>query len=131
LQSRCRSHNSQQRRFSAAETFSEAAETEQPELDEQERARLRSYADRFNARDFDALRELLAEDVKLDILLDWPDGQIRKIRDFRFAKYITHGLTVTRLQPGAAPARVRPASGSPVHAVAAKDRALLFHRPRI
>lgn len=29
--------------------------------------RLRSYADRFNARDFDALRNLLAEDVKLDL----------------------------------------------------------------
>ena len=32
-----------------------------------ERARLRAYADRFNARDFDALRSLLAEDVRLDL----------------------------------------------------------------
>jgi RNA polymerase sigma-70 factor (ECF subfamily) len=32
-----------------------------------EQIRLRSYADRFNARDFDALRDLLAEDVKLDL----------------------------------------------------------------
>ncbi len=32
-----------------------------------ERARLRDYADRFNARDFDALRALLAEDVRLDL----------------------------------------------------------------
>jgi RNA polymerase sigma-70 factor (ECF subfamily) len=32
-----------------------------------ERARLRAYADRFNARDFDALRALLAEDVRLDL----------------------------------------------------------------
>ena len=30
-------------------------------------ARLRAYADRFNARDFDALRDLLAEDVRLDL----------------------------------------------------------------
>ena len=30
-------------------------------------ARLRAYADRFNARDFDALRGLLAEDVRLDL----------------------------------------------------------------
>ena len=33
----------------------------------QERSRLRAYADRFNARDFDALRALLAEDVRLDL----------------------------------------------------------------
>lgn len=33
-----------------------------------ERARLRAYADRFNARDFDALRNLLAEDVRLDLV---------------------------------------------------------------
>ncbi|MDB5481527.1 MAG: polymerase, sigma-24 subunit, subfamily [Caulobacteraceae bacterium] len=32
-----------------------------------ETARLRAYADRFNARDFDALRALLAEDVRLDL----------------------------------------------------------------
>jgi RNA polymerase sigma-70 factor, ECF subfamily len=32
-----------------------------------ERRRLRAYADRFNARDFDALRALLAEDVRLDL----------------------------------------------------------------
>ena len=131
--------------------FSAAGESGQPELDEREQARLRSYADRFNARDFDALRDLLAEDVKLDlvnrlrlagrkdvsvyfsrysgttdwkltpglaeghpallisnpadpadtvdyvILLEWTNGQIRGIRDFRFAKYITDGLTVARL----------------------------------
>jgi RNA polymerase sigma-70 factor (ECF subfamily) len=34
---------------------------------EAERARLAAYADRFNARDFDALRALLAEDVRLDL----------------------------------------------------------------
>ncbi|MGH6938160.1 MAG: sigma-70 family RNA polymerase sigma factor [Hypericibacter sp.] len=33
-----------------------------------ERERLRHYADRFNARDFDALRNLLAEDVRLDLV---------------------------------------------------------------
>jgi len=40
----------------------------QPVLDPQMRARLRDYADRFNARDFDALRALLAEDVRLDLV---------------------------------------------------------------
>lgn len=38
-----------------------------PVLDAAERARLAAYIDRFNARDFDALRELLAEDVRLDL----------------------------------------------------------------
>jgi RNA polymerase sigma-70 factor (ECF subfamily) len=38
-----------------------------PRLDPVERDRLRAYADRFNARDFDALRALLAEDVRLDL----------------------------------------------------------------
>ncbi len=38
-----------------------------PTFDLAERARLRTYADRFNARDFDALRALLAEDVRLDL----------------------------------------------------------------
>jgi RNA polymerase sigma-70 factor, ECF subfamily len=35
--------------------------------DETERLRLRAYADLFNARAFDALRELLAADVRLDL----------------------------------------------------------------
>jgi RNA polymerase sigma-70 factor (ECF subfamily) len=36
--------------------------------DDQERARLQAYADRFNAHDWDALRALLAEDVRLDLV---------------------------------------------------------------
>ena len=41
---------------------------EPPELDAQEQTRLRAYADHFNARDFDSLRNLLAEDVQLDLV---------------------------------------------------------------
>jgi RNA polymerase sigma-70 factor, ECF subfamily len=33
-----------------------------------ERARLVAYADRFNARDFDAVRDMLAEDVRLELV---------------------------------------------------------------
>jgi RNA polymerase sigma-70 factor, ECF subfamily len=33
-----------------------------------DRERLRAYADRFNARDFDALRALLSEEVRLDLV---------------------------------------------------------------
>lgn len=119
-------------------------------FDPAERERLRAYADRFNARDFDALRALLAEDVRLDlvnrasragrkdvavyftrysesanwhfapglaegrpallvsdpadpagavtyvVLLDWRDGQITFIRDFRYAPYVTDSLDVLR-----------------------------------
>jgi RNA polymerase sigma-70 factor (ECF subfamily) len=131
--------------------LSEAAASEQPALRADEQVRLRAYADRFNARDFDALRNLLAEDVKLDlvnrlrlagrkdvsvyfsrysescdwnfapgfaegrpallvtnpadtcaavqyvVLLDWVNGRIRGIRDFRYATYVTDGLVVERL----------------------------------
>lgn len=39
-----------------------------PGLSEADRERLRSYTDRFNARDFDALRDLLSEEVRLDLV---------------------------------------------------------------
>jgi RNA polymerase sigma-70 factor (ECF subfamily) len=119
-------------------------------LDLAERKRLRAYADRFNAHDFDALRALLAEDVRLDLynrrhlvgkevglyfthygqssgwrvspclvegrgallmddpaaeaqyimLLDWTNGRIARIRDFRFAPYVMEGLIVSGLPNG-------------------------------
>ncbi|HEV2677970.1 MAG TPA: sigma-70 family RNA polymerase sigma factor [Aliidongia sp.] len=40
----------------------------QPTLSAAERDRLGRYADRFNAHDFDALRDLLAEDVRLELV---------------------------------------------------------------
>jgi len=116
----------------------------------EDRRRMRDYADKFNARDFDALRALLAEDVRLDLAnrvklagkkdvsvyftryaelddyrvslaqsegwpvlvveaqtaqgrvryavrLDWKDGHIAVIRDFRYAPYIMDSLAVTPL----------------------------------
>jgi RNA polymerase sigma-70 factor (ECF subfamily) len=39
-----------------------------PALDEPERARLAAYVDRFNARDFDAVRDMLADDVRLELV---------------------------------------------------------------
>jgi RNA polymerase sigma-70 factor (ECF subfamily) len=122
-----------------------------PRLAEADLERLRAYAERFNARDFDALRDLLSEEVRLDlvsrtrltgrkdvsiyftryaeapgcslalgwaehrpvllvtdpvvaaarvayvILLDWVDGRIVAIRDFRYAPYVMESLTVQRL----------------------------------
>lgn len=112
-----------------------------PRLAEAERSRLAAYIERFNARDFDALRDLLAGDVRLDlvgrgglsgrrdvsqyfhnyatrhdwrfapglvegrpaalvwdttasadrpayfVLLDWAEGRLIGIRDFRYARY--------------------------------------------
>ncbi|HEY8950391.1 MAG TPA: sigma-70 family RNA polymerase sigma factor [Rhizomicrobium sp.] len=116
----------------------------------EERQRMRDYADKFNARDFDTLRALLAEDVRLDLAnrvklagkkdvsvyftryaerddyrvslaqaegwpvlvveaqtaqglvryavrLDWKDGHIAVIRDFRYAPYIMDSLAVRPL----------------------------------
>jgi RNA polymerase sigma-70 factor, ECF subfamily len=39
-----------------------------PRLSETERSRLAAYVDRFNARDFDAVRDMLADDVRLDLV---------------------------------------------------------------
>jgi RNA polymerase sigma-70 factor (ECF subfamily) len=39
-----------------------------PVLAEPDRARLLAYIDRFNARDFDSVRDMLAEDVRLDLV---------------------------------------------------------------
>jgi len=39
-----------------------------PALGEAERTRLAAYVERFNARDFDALRDMLAEDVQVELV---------------------------------------------------------------
>jgi RNA polymerase sigma-70 factor (ECF subfamily) len=39
-----------------------------PALAERDRERLARYVDRFNARDFDAVRDMLAEDVRLELV---------------------------------------------------------------
>jgi RNA polymerase sigma-70 factor (ECF subfamily) len=118
-----------------------------PTIAPEDRQRLRAYADKFNAREFDALRALLAEDVRLDLVnrrrlsgkpdvsvyftryselpdyrvslalaegvpvllidalgeegrvryvvhMDWRNGEIAAIRDFRYASYIMDSLEV-------------------------------------
>lgn len=46
----------------------EPEDTPLPALDESERAQLAAYVDRFNARDFDAVRDMLADEVRLDLV---------------------------------------------------------------
>jgi RNA polymerase sigma-70 factor, ECF subfamily len=50
------------------ELASEPDAVSPPALTAFERARLLEYAARFNARDFDAVRDLLADDVRLDLV---------------------------------------------------------------
>jgi RNA polymerase sigma-70 factor, ECF subfamily len=119
-------------------------------LSEAERARLAAYAERFNARDFDAVRDMLAEDVRLElvsrtrmrgdevrnyfgnyaavhdwrlapghidgqpailvydpnapgarptyfVLLEWEDGKLIEIRDFRHARYAIEGAEIVEV----------------------------------
>jgi len=121
-----------------------------PAIAPEDRRRLRAYADRFNAHDFDALRALLAEDVRLDLVnrrklsgkadvsiyftryselsdyraslvlaegmpvlfidalgeegrvryvvrMDWRNGEIAAIRDFRYASYVMDSLETATL----------------------------------
>jgi RNA polymerase sigma-70 factor (ECF subfamily) len=124
-----------------------------PALPEAQRALLAAYVERFNARDFDAIRDMLAEEVRLDlvantrmngrkevgtylhnyernrdwrftlglvegrlaalvsdvatgkpgpsyfILLEWLDGKLAFIRDFRYARYAIEGADIAVLGP--------------------------------
>ena len=116
-----------------------------PCLSEGERALLGRYVDRFNARDFDAVRDMLGQEVRLDlvnrrrfagketvtyftnyarepgwrcaagfvdrrpamlvwgqgdanpayfVLLEWAEGRVATIRDFRYARYAVEGAEV-------------------------------------
>ena len=93
-----------------------------PRLDPAERDRLRAYADHFNARDFDALRALLSEDVRLDLAN-------RRRLDGRtdVSMYFTHYDSTTGwwLEPGLAEGRpallVRAEPESPVRYVVLLD----------
>ena len=122
-------------------------------LEGAERALLARYVERFNARDFDAIRDMLADEVRLDMVararmegpadihgrylhnyglaqdwrlslgvvdgrpallvrdpadatgavayfvqLEWANGRLINIRDFRYARYVTDGAEVDALK---------------------------------
>lgn len=82
--------------------LADAPEAAPPRLDAAERQRLRAYADRFNARDFDALRALLSEDVRLDLANRARlDG--RKDVSVYFTRY--DAISGWRFEPGLAEGR--------------------------
>jgi RNA polymerase sigma-70 factor (ECF subfamily) len=58
----------QRGRASLAELAREPDDAPLPALDEHERSLLASYAARFNARDFDAVRDMLADEARLDLV---------------------------------------------------------------
>ena len=51
-----------------SELASEPDDAPPPVLSEADRARLGAYVERFNARDFDAIRNMIADDVRLDLV---------------------------------------------------------------
>jgi RNA polymerase sigma-70 factor, ECF subfamily len=71
-----------------------------PALSAPERARLAAYAERFNARDFDAVRDMLAEDVRVELVsrtqmsgreVDNYFGNYASVDDWRFVPGLLEG----------------------------------------
>ena len=51
-----------------SELAGEPDDAPRPQLSQANRVRLGAYVDRFNARDFDAIRDMIADDVRLDLV---------------------------------------------------------------
>jgi RNA polymerase sigma-70 factor (ECF subfamily) len=69
-----------------------------PVLAAEERARLAVYVDRFNARDFDAVRDMLADEVKLDLVAKLHYSGRDQVKNY-FTQYFTVGRRWL-IQPG-------------------------------
>ena len=73
-----------------------------PVLSQADRARLGAYVDRFNARDFDAIRDMIADDVRLDLVnktrmngkaeVSRYFGNYLKVHDWHLAPGLVEGL---------------------------------------
>ncbi|MDQ8729095.1 sigma-70 family RNA polymerase sigma factor [Bradyrhizobium sp. LHD-71] len=79
------------------ELAGQADELPLPVLAEAERARLQLYVNRFNARDFDAVRDMLADDVRLDLV-----NRMQRAGKRQVANYFTNydGIAGWRFAPG-------------------------------
>ncbi len=58
-----------------------------PALDKREKERLARYIDRFNARDFDAVRDMLADEVQLDLFGKAKMRGVAEVSDIYFHNY--------------------------------------------
>jgi RNA polymerase sigma-70 factor (ECF subfamily) len=79
------------------EIAKEPDDTPVPALAERERSRLAAYVDRFNARDFDAVRNMLAADVRLDLVAKRRMSGRSEVGNY-FGNY--SGVADWRLVPG-------------------------------
>ena len=92
-----------------------------PPLDSADLDRLRLYVDRFNARDFDAIRGMVADDVRFDLVARMQGG--RASFETYFSRY--GEMTAWHLSPGLVDGRLAaivtdPAdpAGPPTHVIA-------------
>ena len=103
-------------RYALREIANEPDDAPAPVLDIAARARLAAYVDRFNAHDFDAVRDMLAADVRLDLVTRTRLSGKRDVGTY-FSNYAKIGdwRLVSGLVDGRAAALVRdPGSGSDV-----------------
>jgi RNA polymerase sigma-70 factor (ECF subfamily) len=94
-----------------------------PKLAEADHRRLRAYADRFNARDFDALRDLLSEEVRLDLVNRTRVAGRKEVAVY-FTRYEQN--TTCRMSPGLAEGRPALLVNDPAVADAAIAYVILF-----
>jgi RNA polymerase sigma-70 factor (ECF subfamily) len=85
-----------------SEMADEPDDAPRPVLSEADRARLGAYVERFNARDFDAIRDMIADDVRLDLVgktrmsgkaeVSRYFGNYSKVHDWHLAPGLVEGL---------------------------------------
>ena len=96
-----------------------------PVLAEADRARLAAYTARFNARDFDALRDLLADEVKVEVV-----NRTRLNGRGEVGRYFTNYGQSQRLATGPGTGRTAAGGAGPRSRRSAR-RAALLHPARL
>jgi RNA polymerase sigma-70 factor, ECF subfamily len=92
-----------------------------PALAEPERARLAAYVDRFNARDFDAVRNMLADEVRLDLVAKLQRSGRREVGNYfhNYSRFLDWHLVpgLVEGRPAALVCRPDDPSGRPMYFV--------------
>jgi len=91
-----------------------------PQLDPADLDRLRLYVDRFNARDFDAIRTMIADDVRFDLVARMQGGRASFETYFsRYGAMAEWHLTLGSIDGRPAAVVTNPAdpSGTPTHVI--------------